>query len=69
MIRYELSASCRFLCSFYRSRAGFDFCFGMPCLLPAASSALFTEVGQVLASASVISQQPALISPLQGSNV
>jgi hypothetical protein len=38
-------------------------------LPPVASSALFTEVGQVLASASVISQQPALISPLQGSNV
>ena len=53
MIRYELSASDRFHCAFYRSGAGFGFCFGMTCLLPAASSAPFTEVGQVLASASV----------------
>jgi hypothetical protein len=41
----------------------------MTFLLPDTSAAPFTEVGQVLASASVISQQPALISPLQGSNV
>ncbi len=53
MIRYELSVSDRFHCAFYRSGAGFGFCFGMTCLLPAASSAPFTEVGQVLASASV----------------
>ena len=53
MMRHELSASDRFLCAFYRSGAGLGFCFGMPCLLSAASTAPFTEVEQVWASASV----------------
>ena len=69
LLRYALPASGRFLCAFYRSRAGLGFCFGISCLLSAASSVPFTEVEQVWASASVIPQQTAFISPLQGSNV
>jgi len=53
LLRYILPAFSRFLCAFYRSRAGLGFCFGISCLLSAASTAPFTEVEQVWASASV----------------
>ena len=69
LLRYTFPAFGRFHCAFYRSGAGLGFCFGISCLLSAASSVPFTEVEQVWASASVIPQQPTFISPLQGSSV